>query len=103
MEFLGAFLLAGGDEPIGSANGFPAEGYDDLLQPITEARESLECGTGPPGEFAQIGVGADWSGEAGGQLNGFRVRYVSNGATRDSRGSPLSRGAVWSQQRVRYD
>lgn len=52
VEFLGAFLLAGGDEPIGSANGFPPEGYDDFLQPINDASVSLECGTHPPSEFA---------------------------------------------------
>jgi hypothetical protein len=80
-EFLGAYLLTEGEAPIGSANGFPPEGYDQYLEPIGEAVVSLACGA-PPDEFAHLVVGADWSGDSGGQLNGFRVRYVTDGSTR---------------------
>jgi len=81
-EFLGAYLLDQGEAPIGSADGFPPEGYAEYLKPIGEAVVSFTCGDHPPGEFAQVVVGVDWSGNGGGQLNGFRVRYLTEGSTR---------------------
>ena len=79
-EYLGAYLLDEGEAPIGAANGFPPEGYSEYLEPIGGAVVDVACGLKEPGVFAQVVVGGDWSGDSGGLIRGFRVRYRADGS-----------------------